>query len=112
MTEPKIPVAVTVDWWFGEKTLEGEPEFKAELAESYAVSVVRGRRGPLGGGLYQLFIEFLSQVTLGEITKVILVILEGAAFDPIKSGAKAFLNYAYSSALRCPWPSRLPRPPF
>ena len=97
MTESKIPAAVNVDWWFGEKTLEGEPEFKAELAENYAVSVVRGRRGALGGGLYQLVVEFLSQLTLSEIAKVIL---EGAAFDLIKSGTKAFFIRPFLEAYK------------
>ena len=95
MTEPKIPAAINVNWWFGEKTLKGEPEFKVELAERYAVSVVRGRRGPLGGGLYQLFVEFLSQLTLSEIARVIL---EGAAFDLIKSGTKAFFIQPFLEA--------------
>jgi|ERR1700738_2292641 len=97
MTESKIPAAVTVDWWFGEKTLEGEPEFKAELAESYAVSVVRGRRGPLGGGLYQLVVEFLSQLTLSEIARVML---EGAAYDVIKSGTKSFFIRPFLEAYK------------
>jgi len=87
MTETKIPAAIRVDWWYGERVLEGEEELRAELAENYAVSIVRTRRGGLGGGLYQLFVEFLSQLTLQEVARVLL---EGVAFDLIKSGTKIF----------------------
>src|SRR5882762_9962026 len=87
MTESKVPAAIRVDWWYGETFLEGEEELRTELANSYVVSVVRSRRGGLGGGLYQLFIEFVSQLTLQEVAKVIL---EGATFDLIKSGTKTF----------------------
>jgi hypothetical protein len=88
MTETKIPAAIRVDWWYGERVLKCEEELRAELAENYAVSIVRTRRGGLGGGLYQLFVEFLSQLTLQEVARVVL---EGMAFDLIKSGTKAFL---------------------
>jgi len=54
MTESKVPAAIRVDWWYGETFLEGEEELRAELADSYVVSIVRPRRGGLGGGLYQL----------------------------------------------------------
>jgi len=97
MVQSKIPAAINVSWWFGETPLEGEAEFSSELAESYAVSVVRGRRGPLGGGLYQLFVEFLSQLSLSEVAKIIL---EGAAFDLIKSGTKAFFIRPFLEAFK------------
>jgi hypothetical protein len=97
MIQSKIPAAINVSWWFGERPLEGEEEFNTQLAESYTVSVVRGRRGPLGGGLYQLVVEFLSQLTLSEIAKVIL---EGAAFDLIKSGTKAFFIKPFLEAYK------------
>src|SRR6267142_2699794 len=97
MAQSKIPVAVNVSWWFGERALEGEAEFNAELAESYVVSIVRGRQGPLGGGLYQLVVEFLSQLTFGEIAKIIL---EGATFDLIKSGTKSFLIQPFLEAYK------------
>jgi hypothetical protein len=88
MSETKIPAAICVDWWYGERVLEGEQELREKLAENYTVAIVRTRRGGLGGGLYQLFVEFLSQLTLREMAKVVL---EGVAFDLIKSGTKAFL---------------------
>ena len=87
MTETKIPAAIRVDWWYGERVLEDEAELRAELAENYTVSIVRTRRGGLGGRLYQLFVEFLSQLTLQEVARVLL---EGVAFDLIKSGTKTF----------------------
>jgi len=52
MTDTKIPAAIRVDWWYGERVLEGEEELPAELAENCAVSIVHTRRGGLGGGLY------------------------------------------------------------
>jgi hypothetical protein len=85
MTEAKIPAAIRVDWWYGERVLEGEEELRAELADNYAVSIVRTRRGGLGGGLYQLFVEFLSQLTLQEVARVLL---EGVTCSPKFSPAK------------------------
>jgi hypothetical protein len=40
MTETKISAAIRVDWWYGERVLEGEEELRAELAENYAVSII------------------------------------------------------------------------
>jgi len=87
MTNDKIPAAISVDWWYGETKLDGVTEFKSELQDNYAVSVVRGRRGPLGGGLYQLAVEFLSRLSLGEIVRILL---EGATYDLLKSGTDSF----------------------
>lgn len=87
MTGTKIFAAIRVDWWYGERVLEGEEQLRAELAENYPVSIVRTRWGGLGGGLYQLFVEFLSQLTLQEVARVLL---EGVAFDLIASGTKTF----------------------
>ena len=97
MLQSKIPASINVSWWFGETPIEGEKEFTDELAANYAVSVVRGRKGPLGGGLYQLTVEFLSQLTLSEIAKIIL---EGAAFDLFKSGTKAFFVKPFLEAFK------------
>jgi hypothetical protein len=97
MTEPKIPAAVSVDWWYSEIELEGVQQFKAELAENYAVSVIRDRRGPLGGGLYQLVIEFLSRLTLAEVARILL---EGATYDLIKSGTDAFFIRPFLDAYK------------
>ena len=66
-----------------ETELEGVAEFKAELSDNYVVSTVRDRRGPLGGGLYQLAVEFVSRLSLKEI---VTILLEGATYDLLKSG--------------------------
>jgi hypothetical protein len=97
MTNDRIPAAISVDWWYGETKLDGVAEFKSELSDSYSVSVVRDRRAPLGGGLYQLVVEFLSRLSLGEIVRILL---EGAAYDLLKSGTDAFFIRPFLEAYK------------
>jgi hypothetical protein len=87
MTDTKSLAAVTVRYWIGETKLASEEEFRTELAENYAVSLVRSRRAGLGGGLYHLLVEWVSHLTLADAAKILL---EGAAYDIAKSGADAF----------------------
>lgn len=86
-TDMKAHAAITVRCWVGETKLDGEDEFRTELADSYAVSLVRSRPAGLGGGLYQLLVEWVSHLTLADAIKVLL---EGAAYDVFKSGTDAF----------------------
>lgn len=85
--------AVKITYWaaqsgdYGLVDLDGIDEFRTELARDY-VSIVRGRPGGLGGGLYELSIQVVSGLTLGYFAKLLL---EGAAFDLIKGGAKALV---------------------
>lgn len=85
--------AIKITYWAEQKQgtssiydFEGIADFRRELDENY-ISVVQGRPGPLGG-LYELAIEFISNLTFVEIA---LFLLEGAAYDIIKSGSKAFV---------------------
>jgi hypothetical protein len=71
----------------------GIEEFRQELDQSY-VSIIQGRPGPLGG-LHELAVEFIAQLTLIEVAKFLL---EGIAFDLIKSGTKAFVLRPFLAA--------------
>jgi hypothetical protein len=98
MTNDKmIPASISVDWWYGETELEGVAEFKAELSDNYVLSTVRDRRGPLGGGLYQLAVEFVSRLSLSEIVRILL---EGATYDLLKSGTNAFFIRPFLEAYK------------
>jgi hypothetical protein len=98
MTNDKmIPASISVDWWYGETELEGVAEFKAELSDNYILSTVRDRRGPLGGGLYQLAVEFVSRLSLSEIVRILL---EGATYDLLKSGTDAFFIRPFLEAYK------------
>jgi hypothetical protein len=88
-----MTAAIKITYWAEQKTdsvsiydFEGIEDFRKELDENY-VAVVQGRPSPLGG-LHELAIEFISNLTLVEVTKFLL---GGIAFDVIKSGAKAFI---------------------
>lgn len=92
--------AIKITYWAEQKQgtssiydLEGIADFRRELDENY-ISVVQGRPGPLGG-LYELAIEFISNLTFAEIA---IFLLEGAAYDVIKSGSKAFVLRPFLTA--------------
>jgi hypothetical protein len=65
----------------------GIAEFKEELSQCY-VSSVYGRRGDLGGGLYEFAIEFLANISIQDVLQLIA---GGVAFDLLKSGTKTFV---------------------
>lgn len=67
--------------------LDGLQDFRSELAQDY-VSVVQSRPGERGGGLYELAVEFISSITLQDFAAFLL---QGLAYDIIKSGSKAFI---------------------
>ena len=67
--------------------LNGLDDFKSELSRDY-VSVVQSRPGERGGGLYELAVEFISTITLQDLATFLL---QGIAYDLIKSGSKAFI---------------------
>lgn len=84
--------AVRISYWAiqeGPKIIEpvGMTEFKEELSQSY-ISSVHGRPGDLGGGLYELTIEFLTNISIQDVVKFIA---GGVAFDLLKSGTRAFV---------------------
>lgn len=84
--------SVTVLYWaeqIDERSihdLAGIQEFRSELKEEY-LSLVRSRPGDLGG-LYQLAVHFVSDITLSDVTAFLGA---GIAYDLIKSGSKQFL---------------------
>lgn len=93
--------SVHVTYWAeknGETTLddlEGIQAFRRDLQESY-VAVVHSRPGDLGG-LWQLTVEFVSSITLGDVAGFIAA---GAAYDAIKEGAKQFVLRPFLQAYR------------
>jgi hypothetical protein len=91
-----ITASIKVTYWFGEGTIEGIEQFSDDLAQHY-VANVRGRRAGLGGGLYQLTVEFLSHLTFKEIATILL---EGIAYDLIKTSSKEFLIKPFLDAYR------------
>jgi hypothetical protein len=74
---------------------EGIDEFKKALNEDY-ISVVQARPGDLGG-LYQLVVDFVSNMTLQDVVRIFL---EGTTFDLIKSGEKAFVLRPFINAYK------------
>jgi hypothetical protein len=75
--------------------LDGIDDFREELGESY-LAVVQGRPGDLGG-LHELAIEIISNLTFVEFSKFLL---GGVAFDVIKSGAKSLILRPFLNAYR------------
>ena len=76
------PVKVT--YWLGELPLEGADEFERDLLEAYSEVTVESGPGGLGGGLYTLFVDIISSITLASLVRLVL---DGVAFDLIKLGA-------------------------
>lgn len=94
--------AVRVDYWaeaeYGKIGLlqpEGLDEFRNELTANY-VAQVRGRPGALGG-LYGLAVEFFSSFTLHHFLNLIL---DGIAYDLVKSGSDALVLRPFLAAYR------------
>jgi hypothetical protein len=94
--------SIKVTYWAEQKVdapsihdFEGIDEFRKELAESY-ISAIHGRPGGLGG-LHELIIELVSNISLFEIAKLIAA---GVAYDLIKSGSKAFVLRPFLAAYK------------
>jgi hypothetical protein len=91
--------SIKITYWaeqsgeFGLYDFDGIDEFRQELTENY-VAVVLSRPGALGG-LHQLAIEIISNLTFVEVSKLLL---SGIAFDLIKSGTKAFVLRPFLNA--------------
>ena len=92
--------AIVVKYWVSTDhlpfdDLKGIEEFRQELASSY-VSVVSGRAGG-AGGLTQLLVELTSTFSLSHLAQLII---DGVAFDLIKSGAEAFVLRPFIDAYK------------
>lgn len=74
---------------------EGIVDFRKELDENY-VAVIQGRPGPLGG-LHELAVEIISNLTFVEVAKFLL---SGIAFDVIKSGTKSLILRPFLKAFK------------
>ena len=77
--------SINVGYWFAEGDLEGVNDFRRELSLRYPTVeiTVKGEQGELGGGLYTLFVEVATAITLPHFVQLLL---DGVAFDLIKLG--------------------------
>lgn len=75
--------------------LNGIDKFRKELSEEY-VSVVQGKPGDLGG-LEKFLIDMIANISLESFAKLII---EGLAFDLIKSGTKSFVLRPFINAYK------------
>jgi hypothetical protein len=97
----EIAGAVRIEYWaeadgkVGLVQPDGLDEFKADLAASY-VAQVRGRPGALGG-LYGLTVDFLTSFTLHHFLNLIV---DGIAYDLVKSGSDALILKPFLAAYR------------
>ena len=92
--------AIKVEYWAEKKAnttdlfdLAGIEEFRAELTNHY-VGAVHARPGPCGG-LYGLVVEFLTSFSLQHFVNLIL---DGVAYDLIKSGSDALVLRPFVAA--------------
>ncbi len=97
---PAVP-SVKVSWWAEQVSpteisrFNGIDDFRRTLDEDY-VAVVRPRPGDLGG-LYQMAVHFVSNITLADVASFIAA---GVAYDMLKSGSKAFLLRPFLTAFK------------
>lgn len=75
---------------------EGIEDFRKELAEHY-ISAIHRRPAGRGGGLYQLAVELLSNVSLSDVATWLS---GGIAFDMLKSGSKVFILRPFLAAYK------------
>jgi hypothetical protein len=92
--------AVKVEYWaereamrVGVFDLEGIEDFREGLAQNY-ISKVHARPGPCGG-LYGFTVEFLTSFSLQHFVNVLL---DGVAYDLVKSGSKALVLRPFFAA--------------
>jgi hypothetical protein len=84
--------SIKIEYWGVQKDkhsiheLDGISDFKNELDKHY-VNNVRGLPGDLGGGLYELAVEFITNIDFSDVATFLL---EGVTYDLIKSGVKSF----------------------
>jgi hypothetical protein len=77
--------SLKIHYWFGEGDLVGVNDFRREVGAEFDSVEVVGRQGGLGGGLYTLFVEIASTLTLRHVVQLLL---DGVAFDLIKLGTE------------------------
>ena len=93
--------AVKVNYWTAQNgptglwDFEGIQDFRQKLDADY-ISVVQSRPGGLGG-LHELYVEFISPISLSDVARLLL---DGTAFDLIKSGTKAFVLRPFLTAYK------------
>ena len=92
--------AIVVKYWVSTDRLpfddlKGIEEFREELASAY-VSVVSGRAAG-AGGITHLLVELTSTFSLSHLARLIL---DGVAFDLVKSGAEAFVLRPFIAAYK------------
>src|SRR6266853_399380 len=93
--------AVKVEYWAVQEGETGlrEPQgigaFREELARNY-VGQVHARPGPLGG-LYGFNVEFLTSFSLHHFLELIV---DGIAYDLIKSGSNALVLRPFLAAYK------------
>ena len=94
--------AVRVSYWTsvpeGKRTddFQSIEDFRRELAQHY-ISVIQARPSDAaGGGLYELLIEFISNLSLSD---VVSFLLSGIAYDLVKSGSQAFILRPFLKAI-------------
>jgi hypothetical protein len=92
--------AVTIDYWAIQEDIRrltqlvGIDEFSKDMSENY-ISRVHGRPADLGGGLYELAIQFITNISVHDVVKLIA---DGVAFDLLKSGTKSFVLRPFLAA--------------
>jgi hypothetical protein len=93
--------AVCIEYWIATDhpatfdDLEGIDEFREELSQEY-VSLVRGRPSGAGGAVF-IILHFISQLPWSHVAQIIL---EGAAYDIIKEGARSFILRPFLAAYK------------
>ena len=96
----KGDTAITVKYWISSDQrrfvdLDGIDEFRSDLSAEY-LSFVRGR--PAGaGGLTRLFVDLTSSVSLSHLVQLLL---DGIAYDLIKSGSESFVLRPFLAAYK------------
>jgi len=82
MGEKETGIAVKISYWIYEREdIGGIEDFRKELLENYIASIRGEPCYDKGGGLYNFFIELISQITLSEFSKSLLA---GVAYDAVK----------------------------
>lgn len=93
----EIAINISYNAFFTNYELEdfhGVEELKEELSQNY-VSRIKGTPVGRGGGVYEFVVDLLMNISLEGFTKFIL---EGLAFDFIKSGTKSLVLKPFMKA--------------
>lgn len=95
----KQDVAIRIDYWAEQEgndlwKLEGIKEFQDDLSQDY-ISRVRGHPGDLGGGLYELAVQVIANISAQDFVNLVA---SGVAFDLMKVGVKSFFLRPFLAA--------------